>query len=361
MVELLLFFLVFLLAYSNGANDISKGIATLVGSGIAEIQSATLWGVFTTALGSAAAIALGGLLLNVFSRSVLISSADATRIAAAVASGAALWVLVSSRVGLPVSTTHAIIGGIIGAGIAEFGLDGVHWSSLRSKALLPLLLSPIASFAMSYTLSPALFRKLSKSNAYCLCVHESEPAIAASHVLTMTLPVLHVSHGEVKECAANGDVRFSMKIVDSLHLFSGELTSFARGLNDTPKMAALLVGMHVVTMNHALLPYLIVGTGIILGGLLGGRRVTNTLSRRITTLHPIEGFFSNAVTSALVVFGSFLGLPFSTTHVSTGSIIGIGVASGEGVQWRVVRDILFAWIVTLPGAAVVAFIVQKLL
>jgi len=124
MVELLLFLLVFLLAYSNGANDISKGIATLVGSGAARIQSATLWGAFTTAIGSVAAIAFGGLLLKVFSSGVLIGSADPVRIAAAVASGGSLWVFVCSRFGLPVSTTHAIIGGIIGAGIAEFGLDG---------------------------------------------------------------------------------------------------------------------------------------------------------------------------------------------------------------------------------------------
>ncbi len=181
MVELLLFLLVFLLAYSNGANDISKGIATLVGSGAARIQSATLWGAFTTAIGSVAAIAFGGLLLKVFSSGVLIGSADPVRIAAAVASGGSLWVFVCSRFGLPVSTTHAIIGGIIGAGIAEFGLDGVNWSSLGSKALLPLLVSPIASFSMSYTLFPALSRMLSKSNAYCLCVHESEPVAVASH------------------------------------------------------------------------------------------------------------------------------------------------------------------------------------
>jgi len=76
-------------------------------------------------------------------------------------------------------------------------------------------------------------------------------------------------------------------------------------------------------------------------------------------LHPIEGFASNAITSVLVIFGSFLGLPFSTTHVSTGSIIGIGVASGERVQWRVVRDILLAWCVTLPGAGLAAYTFQK--
>jgi PiT family inorganic phosphate transporter len=359
MIEVFLFFLILLLASSNGANDISKGIATLVGSGAASFRSATLWGVLTTAIGSVAAIAFGGVLLTVFSNGVLMGAVDPARIAVAVACGAALWVFVSSRLGLPVSTTHAIIGGIVGAGLAEFGGSGLNWSSLVSMALLPLLVSPIASFSLSYILFPALSRKLSKSNAYCLCVHESETAIATSGALTMTLPVLHVSRGEVKECSADGDVRFSMKIVDTLHLFSGGLTSFARGLNDTPKMAALLVGTHAMAMSSSALPYVVVGIGVILGGLIGGRRVTETLSRKITSLDAVEGFASNAITSVLVICGSFLGMPFSTTHVSTSSIVGIGVASGEGIRWKIVQDILLAWVVTLPGAGIGAFIVQK--
>ncbi len=360
MIEVLSFLVIFLLAYSNGANDISKGIATLVGSGTAGIRLATLWGVLTTALGSLAAIAFGGLLLKVFSSGVLTGSVDPARIAAAVASGAAVWIFVSSRFGLPVSTTHAIIGGIIGACLAEFGGSGLNWGSLTSKALLPLLVSPVVSFSLSYALIPILSRQLPKSNAYCLCIHESETAVSTTGALAMSLPVLHVSRGEVRECAATGDVRFSMKIVDSLHLLSAGLTSFARGLNDTPKMAALLVGTSIVAMKSSALPYLVVGIGVILGGLVGGRRVTETLSKKITAIDPAEGFTSNSITSMLVILGSFLGLPFSTTHVSTGSIIGIGVASGGGVQWKVVRDILLAWVVTLPSAAVVAFIVQKL-
>ena len=360
MIEVLLFLLVFLLAYSNGANDISKGIATLVGSGTTLYQPAMLWGVFATALGSVAAIVFGGLLLKVFSDGVLMSGVDPARISLAVASGAMLWVLVSSRIGLPVSTTHALIGGILGAAVAEFGNEGVNWSSLESKALLPLFVSPIASFSLSYILFPPMSRRLAKSKEYCLCVHEPEAALTTTNTLAMTFPVLHVRRGEVKECAADGEVRFSMKIVEALHLLSAGLTSFARGLNDTPKMAALLVGMQAVTMRSSALPYVIVGLGIIVGGLVDGRRVTETLSRRITTLHPVQGFTSNAVTSVLVIVGSLLGLPFSTTHVSTGSIVGIGVASGEGVRWRMVRDILIAWLVTLPSAAIVAFIVQRI-
>ncbi|MEK7251120.1 MAG: inorganic phosphate transporter, partial [Bacteroidota bacterium] len=83
--------------------------------------------------------------------------------------------------------------------------------------------------------------------------------------------------------------------------------------------------------------------------------------QRITSLEPVEGFVSNAITATLVVTGSIFGLPFSTTHVSTSSIVGIGVASGNGVQWKVVRDILLAWLVTLPSAGIAAYGIQKLL
>jgi len=361
MVEVFLFLLVFLLAYSNGANDISKGIATLVGSGTSGKRAAILWGVGTTALGSLTAVYAGGLLLAVFSKGVLIEGAGLGSIAAAVACGSAVWVLVSSRLGLPVSTTHALVGGIVGAGVAQFSVSGIIWTALTTKALLPLLLSPIISFGLSYFVFPTVSRKLARCNEYCLCVQKGESVVASSNLLAMSIPSIHIIGDEVKACEAESKDQISLRLTDSLHFLSGGLTSFARGVNDTPKIAALLVGAHAVTAGSITLSYVIVGLGIVVGGLVGGRRVIETLSRRITSLDPIEGFASNAVTAMLVTAGSFFGLPFSTTHVSTSSIVGIGVSARGTVHWNVVRDILFAWLVTLPTAGVVAFTIQKLI
>ncbi len=360
MIEFVLLLIVFLLAFSNGANDVSKGIATLVGSGTASIRRATLWGVATTALGSVAAIMFGGLLLNVFSKGLLADGFDPARIALAVAAGASLWVLIASRLGLPVSTTHAIVGAIIGAGLASFGGDGVSWSGLEKKAILPLLVSPFVSFGISYFSFPFINKRLASSKERCLCVEQCE-IVPATNAFAFSIPVISVVAGNVETCPPASANSFQMKLTDMLHFVSSGLTSFARGLNDTPKMAALLLSATAFGVQSNTFIYLLVALGIVAGGLIGGRRVIETLSEKITSLEPVEGFVSNAITAMLVVTGSLFGLPFSTTHVSTSSIVGIGVASGNGVRWKVVRDILLAWLVTLPSAALVAYAIQTIL
>lgn len=358
MIERVLLLVVLLLAFANGANDISKGIATLVGSGIASIRRATLWGVVTTALGSVAAIVFGGLLLRVFSKGLLADGIDPARIALAVAAGASLWLVVTSWFGFPVSTTHAIVGAIIGAGVACCGFDGVSWTGVQKKALLPLLVSPFVSFGISYFVFPIMNRRLASSKDKCLCVQQTE-IIPATNGFAFSIPVISVAAGNVESCPPASAHSFQMKLTDSLHFFSGGLTSFARGLNDTPKMAALLLGATAFGAQSNSFIYAVIALGIVAGGLIGGRRVIETLSQKITSLEPVEGFISNAITAVLVVTGSIFGLPFSTTHVSTSSIVGIGVAAGNGVQWKVVRDILFAWLVTLPSGAIAAYAIQK--
>ena len=360
MIEFVLLLIVFLLAFANGANDISKGIATLVGSGTASIRRATLWGVVTTALGSVAAIMFGGLLLKVFSKGLLADGFDPARIALAVAAGASLWVLIASRLGLPVSTTHAIVGAIIGAGLASFGSDGVSWSGVEKKALLPLLVSPFVSFGISYLAYPFIYKRFTSSKEKCLCVEQRE-IVPATNAFAFSIPIISVVAGNVETCPPTSVNSFQMKLTDSFHFFSSGLTGFARGLNDTPKMAALLLGVAAFGTQSNLFIYLLVAIGIIAGGLMDGRRVIITLSQKITSLEPVEGFVSNAITAVLVVTGSMFGLPFSTTHVSTSGIVGIGVASGNGVRWKIVRDIALAWVVTLPSAGIAAYAIQRIL
>ena len=170
---------------------------------------------------------------------------------------------------------------------------------------------------------------------------------------------LTVVSGTIKECTTDTSNVLAVRPMDSLHFISAGLTSFARGLNDTPKMTSLLLGATALGSAGMGMAYAAVGGGILIGGLVGGRRVIRTLAERISSLDPVTGFASNAITATLVTVGSLFGLPFSTTHVSTSSIVGIGVVSGQGVQWKVVRDILLAWFVTLPSAAVMAFLIQK--
>jgi PiT family inorganic phosphate transporter len=142
----------------------------------------------------------------------------------------------------------------------------------------------------------------------------------------------------------------AQRILDAFHFVSAGLVGFARGMNDAPKIAALLVGAGIAGSTSALWG---VAGAIAVGGLLGARRVAETMSRRITSMNHGQAFTANAVTAALVLFASRLGMPVSTTHVSVGSLTGLGVATGTA-RWRTLAGIGGAWITTLPLAALLA-------
>jgi PiT family inorganic phosphate transporter len=126
--------------------------------------------------------------------------------------------------------------------------------------------------------------------------------------------------------------------------------SFARGLNDTPKIAALLLVARALDIRWGLVAVAIV---MAAGGLLGARRVAETLARNITDMNPAEGFAANVATAALVTTASWHGLPVSTTHVSVGALLGIGIVTRQA-RWKSVTQIVAAWLVTLPCAAALA-------
>ena len=142
----------------------------------------------------------------------------------------------------------------------------------------------------------------------------------------------------------------SSGLIDSLHYLSAGAVGFARGLNDTPKIAAILVAGSVLAPAHR---YMVVAVFMALGGWLSARRVAETMSHKVTSLNAAQGLSANLTTAFLVIFASRFGLPVSTTHVSVGSIFGIGAVSGEH-DTRVGSKILLSWIATLPLAALVS-------
>src|SRR6266542_4506679 len=148
-----------LLAYANGGNDVSKGIATLVGSGVSSFRAAVIWGtLWTVAGGLVAAFASQGLVATFSGNGFLDRPASGSAFLTAVAIGAIAWVLFASRTGLPVSTTHSIAGGLAGAGIVAQGAQALHWGAFAQKVVLPLGLSPIISVLLVYSVFPLLVR-----------------------------------------------------------------------------------------------------------------------------------------------------------------------------------------------------------
>ena len=343
------------LGFANGSNDVSKGIATLVGSGVSSYRRAVAWGtVWTVAGGLLAAFASQSLVATFSGKGFLARPEGSTAFLASVTIGATAWVLFASKTGLPVSTTHAITGALAGAAIVGQGVSALHWAYFARKTVLPLGVSPLVSIALIYALFPLMRRSLASVDAYCVCLERRVavlPAGAASmSVVLAEGPVVALE----EDCGLSPAVTSRLNVLDGLHWFSSAATSFARGLNDTPKIVALGIVASAALGTSAFPFYATVAVAMGVGSVIGGLRVTETLASRLTRMSAAEGFSANLVTTLLVGAASFAGLPVSTTHVSSSAIVGIGLhRDARTVNWKTVREILLAWIVTLPVAALV--------
>jgi inorganic phosphate transporter, PiT family len=270
----------------------------------------------------------------------------------AVSIGAIAWVGISSKTGMPVSTTHAIAGSLAGAAVVAQGASALHWGHLADHVLIPLAVSPFLSVALLYAFFPILRKAASRAERYCLCL-ERRVAVAADGMLAMASFESAVIAPE-ERCDISPTVAARVSAIDALHWLSSALTSFARGVNDTPKIVALGIAAAAIARVPGPAFFAAAAAAMGAGSVLGGLRVTETLSRRVTRMTPTEGFAANAVTSALVGFASFVSLPVSTTHICSGAIIGAGLHRGvRSVGWRTVVDMTLAWVVTLPVAAVI--------
>lgn len=337
---------VLLLAWANGANDVSRGIATLVGSGMTSARRAIAWGTLCTVLGGLTGILWGSLLAANFSSGLLAAHyrPDLAFITGA-GLGASGWLAMATALGMPVSTTHALLGGILGAALVAAGLETLHLAALANKAMLPLLLSPLAAIALCWLMllvSRQAAAWLPRWRPGC-CLEEEWRA-------------------DPFRCADERDAVTPglRRLLQALHWLSAGATSFARGLNDVPKMAALLIlaaaaGALPMPGDPWRAAVVLVTLAMGIGCLWGGWRVTCVLAHRVTRMDPAQAVTANVGTAALVLAASPLGLPVSTTHVATGSLMGIRIADrAVPTEADALKGILLAWIVTLPASAALA-------
>lgn len=350
------------LAYWNGANDNFKASATVYGAGVLDYEGARRLATLAQLAGSIASVALAGALLRAFGGKGLVPPevvGDA-RFLLAVGSGASLTVLLATRWGLPVSTTHALVGGLAGAG-AAFAPTQLSYTALGRSYFLPLLVSPLLAIAAAAALYPILHRlrlRLGVESATCLCVGAEPFPVGVeadgTWVLCSTGLALDVSELEACRRAHGGAILGTslQTLVDRLHLGSAFALGLARGLNDTPKVLALLVAAGWSAIDPRISLACVAGA-MALGGWLRARRVAETLAHRITPLGPGQGLLANLIASGLVIGASLLGSPVSTTHVSTGAVFGIGVWN-EATSWRTASSIVAAWLFTLPLAGTLA-------
>jgi PiT family inorganic phosphate transporter len=346
------------IAYVNGANDVSKGIATLVGSGVTNLRRAVLWGTLWTGIGGIAAMFLAHAMLQTFGKGLLGQGVHAT-IGAAAASivGAALWVAFATRKGLPVSTTHGIVGSVTGVVLVAYGIHGINWTALGAKIILPLLLSPAISLALTAGLIRLSRLLVPDQAADCVCFQVEPANLEASQQGTAVLSLAAAPQIHLESCAASTK-SYAGITVNHLHWLTSGATSFARALNDAPKMAALVLGAVLLSgrSQPPLFYFMAITGGMLAGSWFAGRKVTEVLAGRITRMDHREGFIANLVTAALVGPGAALGLPMSTTHVASGGIMGIAAGGSEVINRETVRDMVSAWVVTLPAAALLGIV-----
>jgi phosphate/sulfate permease len=239
--------------------------------------------------------------------------------------GAITWNLGTWYFGLPSSSSHALIGGLIGA--AFVGSDGVKWGGIGDKVVVPMVSSPLAGLVLGYLFMLAVLWTFRNANA-----HKVNRGFRWAQI---------VSAGAMAFGHGTQDAQKTMGVIALALTVSGHLT------------------------RHAGIPLWVIlsaATAISLGTYSGGWRIMRTLGRRIISLSPASGFAAQTVASSIMLTTSQLGLPVSTTHVITSSVMGVGATRRfSAVRWGVAGNIAFAWVLTIPGAAAVAALAWAIL
>ena len=364
------------LAYANGANDNFKGVATIYGSFAASYRTALWLGTLATFAGSVSALFIASELIKMFSGSGVVPAevAASPAFAASVGLAAAATVLLATRFGFPISTTHALTGAIIGAGLVSVGTQ-LGLGVLGRSFVLPLLASPLLAVALViplYYLLHGAARRLNIGRDTCVCldgnlllpVRELRPAGSGeAHFATATLEPdgRAVTVGSMRQCVEKYHGRVIglpvRHVTDGIHFLSAAAVSYARGLNDTPKLMGLLLVVEAFDIRFGVAA---IAIAMAIGGLVNARKVAMTMSRKISKMNDGQALTANLVTAFLVIVASRFGMPVSTTQVSVGAITGVGIVN-RSVDKNMVWAILASWLMTLPTAFVFAVMFNLLL
>ena len=287
MLLIFLFLAVVLLTYSNGANDNFKGVATLWGSGTLGYRPALILATFATFAGSVCSYYFAAELIKNFSGKglvpdIIIQSVD---FVLAVALGAGITVLLATKLGFPISTTHGLVGALIGAGLVAVG-SAVNFSKLGTTFFLPLILGPILAVIVSGIIY-VLFskgRKLAEiTEESCVCVGNKWVPVSMAHTNSfVALPTLQTTIDTKENCKNQYQGRILginfQPVINNLHYLSAAAVSFARGLNDTPKFLGLLLMCKFFQMP---VNVFILAVAMAIGGALNARKIADTMSKKI--------------------------------------------------------------------------------
>jgi PiT family inorganic phosphate transporter len=302
--------------YVNGFHDTANAIATCVSTRALSVKAAIFMAAFLNFAGAlvstkvAATIGKG-----------IVDAKDITQmVVLAGVVGAIIWDLITWYYGLPSSSSHAIIGGLIGAAVAHAGSAVLHWAGLK-KIVLALVLSPIVGTVFGFLFMLAILWAFRNKSPGPLNK-------GFRHLQVLSAAVMAFSHG-------TADAQKSMGVITMALLSFGTIQTF-----EVPMWVKLACAI-----------------AMALGTAAGGWRIIKTIGKDFVKLQPVHGFCVETTSAAVILGAASIGMPVSTTHIITSSILGVGLSRRmSAVNWNVAYRILWAWILTIPASAIVAFI-----
>lgn len=315
---ILIVFLGLLFDYTNGFHDAANVVSTVIATRVLAPLTAI---ILASVLNIIGATQISGVAQTITTGLVNLHSASQIVVLSALV-GAILWNILTWYFGIPSSSSYALVGGLAGASWVHEGIRAVLWNGLLFKVIIPMVVSPLAGCILGYCALKGLNR------------------------------LMHFPFFQGKE-----------RIFARLQIASAGLVALSHGLNDAQKsMGVITLGLYAGgVLRQPMIPiWVIVACAIVmgLGTASGGLRIIRTVGFEITKLRPLQGFAAEASASCVILTASFLGMPISSTHMIVGSVTGVGVAQGVSkVRWSTSKKMVVAWVLTLPGAGVVAALI----
>jgi len=310
--------------YINGFHDTANAIATSVSTRALRPSHAILMSATANFIGALTGTAVAKTIASGIATTP--AGDDGQVVVAAALVGAIAWNLITWRLGIPSSSSHALIGGLIGAAIASSGPQSLNGPGIIEKVLIPLVASPILGVAIGFALMVVLLNLFKRAHPKRI------------------------------------NDRFRR-----LQLISAAYMAFSHGSNDAQKTMgiitlALVAGGVLAEPTVPLWVILTAATAISLGTAAGGWRIIKTMGQRVVKLDPVHGFAAETTAATIIIGASAFGMPVSTTHVISSAIIGVGSSDRfSAVRWGVAGSILIAWVLTIPASAAVAWLAWEVL
>lgn len=309
--------------FLNGFHDSANSISTVVSTRVLPPRYAVFWAAF---FNFAAVLFIGVKVAKTIGIGIIHPGIVDNILILAALGGAIIWNIITWYFGLPSSSSHALIGGLIGAGFTKGGVDVLIWSGITKTSLF-IILSPMIGLILG---------------------------------LTLMILTLHTRK--------NSDVAKSNRIFRKLQLLSAAVYSLSHGMNDAQKTMGIIA---LVLYSKGLLgptfhiPFWIVFlcySVIALGTMFGGWRIIKTMGTKITKLRPMGGFCAETAAAISIIGASIAGIPVSTTHTITGAIVGVGASHRlTAVRWGIAGSIIWAWILTIPVSALISAVIYAAL